>query len=79
MGRPVPQCPIRPGEPCSLCEPGATGPQDCGLVWLVMTDPELRERLAELRSRARTGVTIVPDAGSRVELARTGTPKVRLT
>jgi hypothetical protein len=53
MGKPVPQCPIRLGEPCSLCEPGVTGPEDCGLVWLVMTDPELRERLAELR-RQRT-------------------------
>lgn len=53
MGQPIPQCPIRLGEPCSLCEPGATGPQDCGLVWLVMTDPELRERLAELRRERR--------------------------
>ncbi|MEQ6903157.1 DUF6767 domain-containing protein [Nocardioides sp. YIM 152588] len=49
MGKPVPQCPIRLGEPCTLCSPGATGPQDCGLVWLVMDDPDLRERLAELR------------------------------
>ena len=48
----MPQCPIRLGEPCSLCEPGVTGPQDCGLVWLVMTDPDLRERLAELRREA---------------------------
>lgn len=49
MGRPVPQCPIRLGEPCSLCASGATGPENCGLVWLVMNDPELREQLAELR------------------------------
>ena len=42
-------CPIRPGDPCSLCEPGVTGPQDCGLVYLVMQDPELRARLAEIR------------------------------
>lgn len=53
MGRPIPQCPIRLGEPCSLCEPGVTGPEDCGLVWLVMNDPELRERLAELRRAQR--------------------------
>jgi len=52
VGRPVPQCPIRLGEPCSLCEPGVTGPEDCGLVWLVMTDPDLRERLAQLRREA---------------------------
>jgi hypothetical protein len=32
--------------------PGATGPQDCPLVWLVQTDPELREQLAELRREA---------------------------
>jgi hypothetical protein len=45
----VPKCPIRPGEPCTLCHPGAHGPEDCGLVWLVMTDPALRDELAELR------------------------------
>lgn len=43
------RCPIRVGEPCSLCVPGASGPQDCGLVYLVMDDPELREALAENR------------------------------
>ena len=47
--RPVPRCPIRPGEACGLCVPGVSGPEDCGLVYLVMNDPELRERLAELR------------------------------
>ncbi|WP_083707407.1 DUF6767 domain-containing protein [Intrasporangium flavum] len=47
---PVPQCPIRVGEPCTLCVPGATGPQDCGLVWLVQDDPELRAELARRRS-----------------------------
>ncbi|WP_173153063.1 DUF6767 domain-containing protein [Phytohabitans suffuscus] len=40
--RPEPRCPVRPGEPCLLCQPGATGPQDCGLVYLVMSDPDLR-------------------------------------
>jgi len=43
------QCPLRPGT-CSLCVPGATGPQDCGLVYLVMSDPELREELHRLRT-----------------------------
>ena len=47
---PVPQCPIRVGEPCTLCVPGATGPQDCGLVWLVQDDPEMRAELARRRS-----------------------------
>lgn len=37
------KCPIRPGDPCSLCFPGASGPQDCGLVWLAKDDPELVE------------------------------------
>ncbi|MDG4828861.1 hypothetical protein O7627_06020 [Solwaraspora sp. WMMD1047] len=49
--RPEPKCPIRPGEPCTLCLPGATGPQDCGLVYLVMSDDELRAGL----HRTRTG------------------------
>jgi len=44
-----PRCPIRLGEPCTLCFPGASGPQDCGLVYLVRSDPELREELAARR------------------------------
>jgi hypothetical protein len=47
--RPEAQCPIRPGDSCSLCQPGATGPEDCGLVYLVMSDPELREELNRVR------------------------------
>lgn len=43
MSKPQPKCPIRPGDPCSLCTPGADGPHNCGLVYLVMDDPELRE------------------------------------
>ena len=46
---PVAGCPIRPGDACSLCQPGATGPQDCGLVYLVMADPDLREELNRVR------------------------------
>ena len=49
----VPMCPIRPGDPCSLCEPGVTGPQDCGLVYLVMSDPDLRAELDRLRRELR--------------------------
>lgn len=58
MGRPEPKCPIRPGDACTLCFPGADGPQNCGLVWLVMDDEEQREELHELtveqRRQART-------------------------
>ena len=49
-GRPAPRCPIRPGDPCSLCMPGVTGPQDCGLVYLVQDDPEMAAELAARRS-----------------------------
>jgi hypothetical protein len=42
---PVAQCPLRPGQACTLCLPGATGPQDCGAVYLMFSDPELRAEL----------------------------------
>jgi hypothetical protein len=48
-GRPEPRCPIRIDEPCRLCVPGASGPQDCGVVHLVMDDPGLREELGRMR------------------------------
>ena len=35
------QCPLRPGDGCRMCVPGATGPSDCGLVYLVSSDPGL--------------------------------------
>jgi hypothetical protein len=41
----VPKCPLRPGQACTLCLPGAPGPQDCGAVYLVLSDPELRAEL----------------------------------
>ncbi|WP_442933631.1 DUF6767 domain-containing protein [Micromonospora sp. CPCC 206060] len=44
--RPEPRCPVRPGELCTLCQPSVSGPQDCGLVWLVMGDPDLRAGVA---------------------------------
>jgi hypothetical protein len=52
--RPESKCPIRIGEPCTLCFPGARGPQDCGLVYLVHSDPELREQLAAKRTEHRS-------------------------
>jgi hypothetical protein len=41
------------GEPCTLCFPGATGPQDCGLVYLVQDDPEMAAELAGRRTAHR--------------------------
>jgi hypothetical protein len=58
----VPMCPIRPGDACSLCEPGVTGPQDCGLVYLVMSDPGLRDELTRLRRELRASRTTEPVA-----------------
>ena len=60
--RPDAMCPIRIGDACSLCVPGATGPQDCSLVRLVMSDPDLREELARLR-RELAGPDVRPPAG----------------
>jgi hypothetical protein len=48
--QPQAKCPIRPADPCSLCVPGASGPADCGLVYLVMSDPDLRDRLHQIRT-----------------------------
>lgn len=47
------KCPIRPGDPCTLCVPGATGPQDCGLVYLMMNDPDLVELRKEHLERKK--------------------------
>jgi hypothetical protein len=60
---PTPQCPIRPGEPCTLCFPGATGPQDCGLVYLVESDDEMREQLAERRRAVLTARKVMRPTG----------------
>nr|NLI51276.1 hypothetical protein [Propionibacterium sp.] len=37
---PQPRCPVRPGEYCTLCQMGVTGPADCGLVYLVFDDTD---------------------------------------
>jgi uncharacterized protein DUF6767 len=47
--RPEAQCPLRPSEKCNLCQLDVTGPQDCGLVYLVMSDPDLRVEWGERR------------------------------
>ncbi|WP_414703473.1 DUF6767 domain-containing protein [Propionicimonas sp.] len=54
MGRPQPKCPIRNGEPCSLCFPGADGPQNCGLVYLVASDADLQDEWAASRTQRGT-------------------------
>ncbi len=46
---PQPMCPLRPGDPCTLCQPGASGPHDCATVLLVKDDPELQEAWLEAR------------------------------
>lgn len=56
--RPQPKCPIRVGESCSLCFPGAEGPQNCGLVYLVQSDPELREQWAATRDERRVSSAV---------------------
>lgn len=38
----LPQCPLRFGEPCTLCQAFVTGPEDCQTVALVMNDPDLK-------------------------------------
>jgi len=48
---PQPTCPIRVGEPCTLCYPGADGPHNCGLVYLVKNDPDLADEWARHRRR----------------------------
>ncbi|WP_370626344.1 DUF6767 domain-containing protein [Austwickia sp. TVS 96-490-7B] len=53
------RCPLRPGDPCTMCHHHATGPQDCPLVYLVMDDPELRDLYAASRqpSSSRTAAS----------------------
>ena len=43
-------CPLRPGQPCTLCHPEAfLGPQDCPTVAIVRDDPDLRAEVVRLR------------------------------
>ncbi|WP_284536714.1 DUF6767 domain-containing protein [Nocardioides sp. T2.26MG-1] len=56
MGAPEPQCLLRPGDWCRMCQPGAHGPEDCQLVALVLSDPDLKARLDEIwREHAPAG------------------------
>ena len=48
------KCPLRPGQPCTLCHPDAhLGPQDCPIVALVMDDPFLRAGVNDTRKAHR--------------------------
>jgi hypothetical protein len=49
MATPTARCPLRPGDPCTLCQLDVTGPADCPLVYLVVTDTELRDGAAQRR------------------------------
>ncbi|MEU5941342.1 DUF6767 domain-containing protein [Micromonospora sp. NPDC047548] len=53
--RPDAKCPLRPGEPCTLCQLDVTGPQNCPLVYLVMGDDGLREGLHRSQLAAAEG------------------------
>ena len=39
--RPDPRCPLRPDDPCTLCQYDVTGPWDCPLVYLAKADEDL--------------------------------------
>ena len=69
MSGDVERCPIRVGDPCSLCHPGASGPATCGLVYLVMCDTALREELLE-RWEAWTAAHASPTAHTPASLIR---------
>ena len=50
-------CPLRPGQPCTLCHPEAfLGPQDCPTVAIVMDDDDLRSELARRRAEYLRGL-----------------------
>lgn len=44
-------CPLRMGQPCTLCHPEThLGPQDCPVVAMVIEDDDLRLQLVRRRS-----------------------------
>ncbi|WJY98894.1 hypothetical protein CHAN_01295 [Corynebacterium hansenii] len=51
------RCPLRYGEPCTLCQPGANGPEDCQTVAMVMAEPDLREMMADMNRAHRRAAT----------------------
>jgi hypothetical protein len=75
-----PLCPLRPGAACTLCFPGATGPGNCGRVYLVMSDPDLRAELTErwAEYEAQTAAREPTGRGARSQLAGRSTSASRL-
>lgn len=53
-------CPVRVGEPCRLCVAGASGPADCGLVYLVRSDTDLAEQFGRLWSHGEASLGRTP-------------------
>ena len=53
----TPMCPLRPGDPCGLCVPGADGPHNCPTVRLVLEDPEIREMWLAKKAEKRIAAT----------------------
>lgn len=47
----MPQCPLRYGEPCTLCQAFVTGPEDCQTVAIVMDDPDLKAQWVKGRTK----------------------------
>lgn len=60
-------CPIRPGEACTLCFPGANGPKDCGLVYLVQDDEELAALVNAQRAEFNRKKRLARMSGSTVQ------------
>jgi hypothetical protein len=64
-----PPCPLRPGSFCALCVPGSTGPGDCGLVYLVLSDPQLRRGLDAMWTGMSSGSPGEPEMTRRSRAA----------
>ena len=73
----VPQCPLRYGEPCTLCQAFVTGPEDCQTVALVMEDPELKAQWAKGRAAWAREQRLAKQAALRAYSSGliTGTPR----
>ncbi|WP_408609459.1 DUF6767 domain-containing protein [Corynebacterium rouxii] len=41
--------------PCTACQPGTLGPNDCQLVQSVREDPELKQLMIQMINKARLG------------------------
>ncbi|QLQ15652.1 MAG: hypothetical protein HZY73_08135 [Micropruina sp.] len=66
--RPDPRCPLRPTDPCTLCQLDVTGPHDCPLVMLALDDPELQADWE--RRRAERGDGAARSAGRATQEGR---------